>query len=42
MASASVVVLPGLPLLHLMFSSQVVNAVLLPLHAAALLLLGAG
>lgn len=38
-ASASVVVLPGLPLLHLMFSSQVVNAVLLPLHAAALLLL---
>jgi Mn2+/Fe2+ NRAMP family transporter len=28
-----------LPLLPLMFSSQVVNAVLLPLHAVALLLL---
>ncbi|MFM8727675.1 MAG: divalent metal cation transporter, partial [Planctomycetaceae bacterium] len=38
-AAASVVVLPGLPLLPLMFSSQVVNAVLLPLHAVALLLL---
>ena len=39
-AAASVVVLPGLPLLPLMFSSQVVNAVLLPLHVLALLLLG--
>jgi Mn2+/Fe2+ NRAMP family transporter len=38
-AAASVVVLPGLPLLPLMFSSQVVNAVLLPLHVVALLLL---
>ena len=37
--AASVVVLPGLPLLPLMFSSQVVNAVLLPLHVVALLLL---
>jgi Mn2+/Fe2+ NRAMP family transporter len=40
LAAASVVVLPGLPLLPLMFFSQVVNAVLLPLHVLALLLLG--
>jgi Mn2+/Fe2+ NRAMP family transporter len=38
-ASASVVALPGLPLIPLIYSSQVVNAVMLPLHVVALLLL---
>lgn len=38
-AAASVVSIPGLPLLPVIFGSQVVNAVLLPLHVAALLLL---
>jgi Mn2+/Fe2+ NRAMP family transporter len=38
-AAASVVSIPGLPLIPLIYSSQVVNAVLLPLHAIALLLL---
>ncbi len=38
-AAASIVSLPGLPLIPLIYLSQVVNAVLLPLHAAALLLL---
>lgn len=35
----SVVSLPGLPLIPLMYASQVVNAVVLPLHIVALLLL---
>ncbi len=35
-ASVSVVSLPGLPLIPLIFTSQVVNAVLLPLHVIAL------
>ncbi|MFN9974101.1 MAG: divalent metal cation transporter [Phycisphaerae bacterium] len=35
-AAVSVVALPGIPLIPLMFASQVVNAVLLPLHVAAL------
>jgi len=39
-AAVSIVSLPGLPLLPLVYSSQVVNAVLLPLHVVALLLLG--
>ena len=39
MAAVSVVSLPGLPLIPLMYASQVVNAVLLPLHVIALLLL---
>ena len=35
-AAVSVVSLPGLPLIPLIYSSQVVNAVLLPLHVIAL------
>jgi Mn2+/Fe2+ NRAMP family transporter len=35
-AAVSVVSLPGLPLIPLIYSSQVVNAVLLPLHVVAL------
>ena len=38
-AAASVVSVPGLPLLPLIYSSQVVNAVMLPLHVIALQLL---
>jgi len=38
-AAVSVVSLPGLPLISLIYSSQVVNAVLLPLHVTALILL---
>lgn len=38
-AAASVVSLPGLPLIPLIYASQVVNAVLLPLHVIALVLL---
>jgi Mn2+/Fe2+ NRAMP family transporter len=38
-AAVSVVALPNLPLIPLMFASQVVNAVLLPLHAIALQML---
>ena len=38
-AAASIVSIPGLPLIALIYSSQVVNAVLLPLHVVALLLL---
>ena len=38
-AAVSVVSLPDLPLIPLMYASQVVNAVLLPLHAVALQLL---
>lgn len=38
-AAVSVVSLPGLPLIPLMYASQVVNAVVLPLHIVALLLL---
>ena len=38
-AAASVVSIPGLPLIPLIYSSQVVNAVLLPLHVIALVLL---
>lgn len=38
-AAASVVSIPGLPLIPLIYSSQVVNAVLLPFHVVALLLL---
>jgi len=38
-AGVSVVALPGLPLIPLIYSSQVVNAAVLPLHIAALLLL---
>jgi Mn2+/Fe2+ NRAMP family transporter len=38
-ASVSVVSLPGLPLIPLIYTSQVVNAVLLPLHVIALQLL---
>ena len=38
-AAASVVSIPGLPLIPLIYSSQLVNAVLLPLHVIALLLL---
>lgn len=38
-AAASVVALPGLPLIPLIYSSQVVNAVMLPLHVIALQLL---
>jgi len=38
-AAVSVVALPGLPLIPLMYSSQVVNAVVLPLHVVALQLL---
>ena len=37
--AVSVVSLPGLPLIPLIYASQVVNAVLLPLHAIALLVL---
>jgi len=40
-ASVSVVSLPGLPLIPLIYTSQVVNAVLLPLHVIALQLLAA-
>jgi Mn2+/Fe2+ NRAMP family transporter len=35
-AAVSIVSLPGLPLIPLIYSSQVVNAVLLPLHVVAL------
>jgi Mn2+/Fe2+ NRAMP family transporter len=38
-AAVSIVSIPGLPLLPLIYSSQVVNAVLLPLHVVALQLL---
>ena len=38
-AAVSVVSLPGLPLIQLIYASQVVNAVLLPLHVIALQLL---
>jgi Mn2+/Fe2+ NRAMP family transporter len=38
-AAVSIVVLPGLPLIPLIYTSQVVNAVVLPLHLVALLLL---
>ena len=38
-AAASVVSIPGLPLIPLIYASQVVNAVMLPLHAIALILL---
>jgi Mn2+/Fe2+ NRAMP family transporter len=38
-AGVSVVALPGLPLIPLIYSSQVVNAVVLPLHIVGLLLL---
>lgn len=38
-ASVSLVSLPGLPLIPLIYTSQVVNAVLLPLHVIALQLL---
>jgi Mn2+/Fe2+ NRAMP family transporter len=38
-AAVSVVSLPGLPLIPLIYTSQVVNAVLLPLHVVALQLL---
>ncbi len=38
-ASASVVSLPGLPLIPLIYTSQIVNAVMLPLHVVALQLL---
>ncbi|MBY0572615.1 MAG: divalent metal cation transporter [Undibacterium sp.] len=38
-AAVSVVSVPGLPLIPLIYSSQVVNAVLLPLHVIALVLL---
>jgi Mn2+/Fe2+ NRAMP family transporter len=38
-AAASVVSLPGLPLISLIYSSQVINAVMLPLHVVALQLL---
>ena len=40
-AAASIVSLPGLPLISLIYTSQVVNAVLLPLHLAVLVMLGA-
>lgn len=40
-AAASIVSLPGLPLIPLIYASQVVNAVLLPLHVVALQLLAA-
>jgi Mn2+/Fe2+ NRAMP family transporter len=38
-AAASVVSMPGLPLIPLIYTSQVVNAILLPLHVIALQLL---
>jgi Mn2+/Fe2+ NRAMP family transporter len=38
-AAASVVSLPGMPLIPLIYTSQVVNAVMLPLHVVALQLL---
>lgn len=38
-AGVSIVALPGLPLIPLIYSSQVVNAAVLPLHIIALLLL---
>ena len=38
-AAASVVAIPDLPLIPMIYSSQVVNAVLLPLHVIALQLL---
>lgn len=41
-AAVSVVAIPGLPLFPLMVATQVVNAVLLPLHLVALLLAGKG
>lgn len=36
MAAASVVSIPGLPLIPIIYSSQVVNAVILPFHVIAL------
>ncbi|WP_396214051.1 NRAMP family divalent metal transporter [Gemmatimonas sp.] len=39
--AVSIVSLPGLPLIPLIYSSQVLNAVVLPLHLIALLRLGA-
>lgn len=38
-AATSVVTIPGLPLIPLIYSSQIINAVLLPLHVIALLLI---
>ncbi|QJR38300.1 divalent metal cation transporter [Gemmatimonas groenlandica] len=38
-AGVGVVAVPGLPLIQLIYSSQVLNAVMLPLHIVALLLL---
>jgi Mn2+/Fe2+ NRAMP family transporter len=40
-AAVSIVALPGLPLIPLIYSSQVLNAVVLPLHLIALMLLAA-
>jgi Mn2+/Fe2+ NRAMP family transporter len=40
-AAVSVVSLPGLPLIPLIYTSQVVNAVVLPLHVIAIQLLAA-
>jgi Mn2+/Fe2+ NRAMP family transporter len=39
-AAVSIVAVPGLPLIPLIVGSQVVNAVLLPFHLVALLVLG--
>jgi Mn2+/Fe2+ NRAMP family transporter len=38
-AAASVVSIPGLPLIPLIYSSQVVNAIVLPLHVLAIFLI---
>ena len=38
--TVAIVALPGLPLIPLIYASQVVNAVLLPLHVIALQILG--
>lgn len=40
-AAVSIVTLPGLPLIPLIYASQVVNAVVLPLHLVALVMLAA-
>lgn len=40
-AAVSIVALPGLPLIPLIYASQVVNAVVLPLHLVALVMLSA-
>jgi Mn2+/Fe2+ NRAMP family transporter len=40
-AAISIVALPGLPLIPLIYSSQVLNAIVLPLHLIALMLLAA-